>query len=404
MAEAFVSRFITNSRKPKEFNSLLSMRMKDSESLKSYSSRYWEVYNEVDSCTEEIAIKTFKLSLDPESELRHNLSRRLAKSMRDLMSRIEQFVQVKDDRAKTKAVSTQGRPPRKPANVEQKRIDIPAKGFNRFPQPRDLGGVHTVFNEPIYRIMAEIKNEPFLSWPTPLDGDPSKRDPDKYYSYHREKGHMTERCYSLKQHLEQLVKAGHLRRYLGDDQKQYYHEGPTVAYNTKPTAGVIEMIHISRPSEQSHDRLRSDLKKAQHLQEVFQVAEGSVVSKKPRTDFPNSEKQIFFSDDNLRDVQTPHEDPLIVKLRIGDLDIKRVLIDQGNYSKIMYPNLFHSLGLKQSDLQPYDAPLVGFSRKSIRPMGRITMAVHTGPISLETEFLVVNVPSPYNNHRPKMVA
>jgi hypothetical protein len=43
LAEAFVSWFITNSKKSKEFDSLLSMRMKDSESLKSYSSGYWEV-------------------------------------------------------------------------------------------------------------------------------------------------------------------------------------------------------------------------------------------------------------------------------------------------------------------------------------------------------------------------
>jgi hypothetical protein len=28
-------------------------------------------------------------------------------------------------------------------------------------------------------------------------------------------------------------------------------------------------------------------------------------------------------------------------------------------------------------------------------MGRITLTVHTGPISLETEFIVINVPSPY---------
>jgi hypothetical protein len=62
------------------------MRMKDSESLKSYSSRYWEVYNEVDGYTKEIAIKTFKLGLNPESKLRHNFSRRPTKSMRDLMS------------------------------------------------------------------------------------------------------------------------------------------------------------------------------------------------------------------------------------------------------------------------------------------------------------------------------
>ena len=73
------------------------MSMKDSESLKGYSSRYWEVYNEMDRCTEEIAIKTFKLGLDPNSELRQNLTRRPAKMMRDLMSQIEQLVWVEDD-------------------------------------------------------------------------------------------------------------------------------------------------------------------------------------------------------------------------------------------------------------------------------------------------------------------
>jgi hypothetical protein len=75
--------------------------------------------------------------------------------------------------------------------VEQKRIDILAKNLSRFPQPRDLGRIHSVFNEPIYHIMTEIKNKTFFSWPTPLGGDPSKRDPNKYCSYYREKGHMT---------------------------------------------------------------------------------------------------------------------------------------------------------------------------------------------------------------------
>ena len=76
-----------------------------------------------------------------------------------------------------------------------------------------------------------------------------------------------------------------------------------------------------------------------------------------------SEEQMFFSDEDLRDVQTPHENSLVIKLRIGDSDIERVLIDQGSCSEIMYPNLFHGLGLKQSDLQLYDAPLVGFLGK-----------------------------------------
>ena len=280
----------------------MSMRMKDSESLKSYSSRYWEVYNEVDGGIEDMAIKTFKQGLDPESELRSSLSKRPAKSMRDLMSWIQQYVRVEEDRARTRVTSTQSRPPRRPANSEKKRAELPAKNPTRFPRPREVGRVYTVFNEPIYRIMAAIKNELVFVWPTPLGGDPSKRDSNKYCSYHRDKGHMTERCYLLKQHLEELAKAGDLRHYEGEGQRQHYHEGPTVAHNTKPAAWVIEMIHTSRPNGQSHNQLRSDLKKAQHLREVYYVTEGSVISKKPRTDFLNSEQQIFFSDEDLRDI------------------------------------------------------------------------------------------------------
>uniref|UniRef100_A0A2N9HA42 Integrase catalytic domain-containing protein n=1 Tax=Fagus sylvatica TaxID=28930 RepID=A0A2N9HA42_FAGSY len=311
----------------------MSMRMKDSESLKSYSLRYWEVYNEVDGGTKDMAIKTFKQGLDPESELRHSLSKRPAKSVRDLMSRIQQYEQVEEDRARIRITSAQSRPPRRPANMEPKRVELPVKSYP-VSTTKGIG----------------------------QRGDPSKRDPNKYCSYHRDKGHMIERCYSLKQHLEELAKARHLRHYTGEGQRQHYHEGPTVAHNTRPAARVIEMIHTFHLNGQSYNRL--------------------------------SEQLIFFSDEDLRDVQTPHDDPLVIKLRIGDSDVKRVLIDQGSCSK-MYPNLFQGLGLKQSDLQPYDAPLVGFSGESVQPMGRIMMTVHTGPISLNIEFLVLDAPSPY---------
>ena len=48
VSEAFTTRFITNMRKPKEVDSLMALAMRSSESLKSYSARYWETYNEID--------------------------------------------------------------------------------------------------------------------------------------------------------------------------------------------------------------------------------------------------------------------------------------------------------------------------------------------------------------------
>uniref|UniRef100_A0A2N9FB44 Integrase catalytic domain-containing protein n=1 Tax=Fagus sylvatica TaxID=28930 RepID=A0A2N9FB44_FAGSY len=42
MSESFTARFITNTRKPKEIDALLALKMKAGETLKSYSARYWE--------------------------------------------------------------------------------------------------------------------------------------------------------------------------------------------------------------------------------------------------------------------------------------------------------------------------------------------------------------------------
>uniref|UniRef100_A0A2N9EA67 Integrase catalytic domain-containing protein n=1 Tax=Fagus sylvatica TaxID=28930 RepID=A0A2N9EA67_FAGSY len=69
MSKAFTERFITNTRKPKEIDTLLALTMKAEETLKSYSARYWEVYNDIDVCDEELEVApaTEKKVTRPES-------------------------------------------------------------------------------------------------------------------------------------------------------------------------------------------------------------------------------------------------------------------------------------------------------------------------------------------------
>lgn len=71
-------------------------------------------------------------------------------------------------------------------------------------------GVNTVFTEPIYKVMIKIKDKLFCKWPKAMPSDPSRRDPDKYGSYHKDHGHMTEMYKSLKLFLEDLVSKGHI--------------------------------------------------------------------------------------------------------------------------------------------------------------------------------------------------
>ena len=97
LSEAFTTRFITNSRKLKGVDSLMALTMKPDESLKSYSTRYWETYNEIDSYGEDIAVRQFKFGLPVGCKIWQSQTKKPAPNMTDLMSRIEQHIRVEED-------------------------------------------------------------------------------------------------------------------------------------------------------------------------------------------------------------------------------------------------------------------------------------------------------------------
>ena len=57
-----------------------------------------------------------------------------------------------------------------------------------------------------------------------------------------------------------------------------------------------------------------------------------------------------FSDEDKIGTIQPHDDALVIVLRIGGYDVKRVMMDQGSAAEIMYPNLFKGLNLRTEDL------------------------------------------------------
>ena len=47
--------------------------------------------------------------------------------------------------------------------------------------------------------------------------DPVKRDMTKYYNFHRDHGHRTDNCIQLKKEIKFLIRRGHLRRYMAQE-------------------------------------------------------------------------------------------------------------------------------------------------------------------------------------------
>ena len=102
----------------------------------------------------------------------------------------------------------------------------------------------------------------------------------------------------------------------------------------------------------------------------------------------------FSNEDKLGTMQ-PHDDALVVTLRIGGYDVKRVMIDQGSAVEIMYLDLFKGLNLKPKNLTAYNSPLASFEGKMVIPKGQIRLPVQTSSDVVEVNFIVVDAFSPY---------
>ena len=84
---------------------------------------------------------------------------------------------------------------------------------------------------------------------------------------------------------------------------------------------------------------------------------------------------LNFSDEDKIGTLQPHDDALVVILKIGGYDVKRVWVDQRNGAEIMYPDLFKGLKLRAENLACYDSPLIGFDGKIVFLKGQIRLPI-----------------------------
>ena len=161
-------------------DSLLSMSMREGESVKAYSERYWEMFNEIDDDFDEVAIKTFKVGL------RKSLTSKPVTSLRQLIDRVDKYKRIEDDQQQGKG---------KAKVIPQERRDFRSDRYNNNRSRRDYAGqsgstntqvVNAVFRELVRQALEKIKNEPFFKWPNKMAGDLTKRNQNLYCHYHQE--------------------------------------------------------------------------------------------------------------------------------------------------------------------------------------------------------------------------
>ena len=387
LTQSFCSRFITCSRVPQPLDSLLSMTIRERESVKAYAGRYWEMFNEIDGDFDEVAIRTFKVGLPPEHGLRKSLTGKPVTNLRQLMDQVDKYKRIENDQQLGKGKAKVVPQERRDFRSDRYNNNRPRKDYAEQPGSNNNQVVGAVFREPVHQVLEKVKNESFFKWPNKMVGNPEKRNCNLYCQYHWDYGHTTEDCRSLWDHLDQLVREGKLKQLLhhsnglgGQTNSQSERETPS-----RPPLGTINVIFAALgrtglcPSKVMFvARLSSE--------------DTSHEPKRARLERP---LVMGFSDEDKIGTIQPHDDALVITFRIGGYDVRRVMVDQGNAAEIMYPNLYKGLGLRAEDLTPYSSPLVSFEGKVIIPKGQIRLLVQTGSETVEVDFVVVDAYSPY---------
>ncbi|XP_075655265.1 uncharacterized protein LOC142625510 [Castanea sativa] len=152
-----------------------------------------------------------------------------------------------------------------------------------------------------------------------MAGDPTKQNQNLICHCHQDVGHTTENCRTLWNHLEQLVSEGKLKQYLYKPNGQGSHSGSINQRNnlSRPPLGMINVIFIAP------GRTGSCPTRVMFVSYVLVEESGS----KPKRIKGSVSPILGFSDEDKVGTIQPHDDALVVTLRIGDYDVRRVMVD-----------------------------------------------------------------------------
>nr|XP_023884265.1 uncharacterized protein LOC111996511 [Quercus suber] len=167
--------------------------------------------------------------------------------------------------------------------------------------------------------------------------------------------------------MDQLVREGkmrHLLHYSSGHQGQT-HQKPQKDTALGPPVGTINVI-LAAPGRTSTRPSR-----------VLSMAQLPAKKSQPepkRAKMKSHPILSFLEEDKIGTTQS-HDDTLVITLRIGNYDVKRVMVDDGSGAEVMYPDLYKGLRLKPGDLMPYSSPLISFDEKLVTLKGMIRLPI-----------------------------
>nr|XP_009409650.1 PREDICTED: uncharacterized protein LOC103991833 [Musa acuminata subsp. malaccensis] len=201
------------------------------------------------------------------------------------------------------------------------------------------------------------------------------RDRSKYYRFHRDYGHDTEECRDLKNQIKELINRGHLGHYIKIPRELSPRSSGPIEKQIDVISGGSTSGGDSMAGRKAYARV--------------------VVEKRMRQ---LQAPEITFS---LGETKYPeHDDALVISTSIANAQVKRIMVDTGSFTDVLYFAAFRKLGLTKEDLTPMLSALTRFTSDSISPLDTtilpVTLAEESKSKMIMVTFMVVELPSEYN--------
>ncbi|XP_059429048.1 uncharacterized protein LOC132162845 [Corylus avellana] len=211
LGRLFLSQFLATRKRKKNLTYLLSLVQGKEESLKEFMLRFNQEKLIIENPSEQTVLDALMHMVRAERPLMAELSKssKLV-TLSQFMKKADEYINqeetvkalMKSQREEIEAKSSIVKAA--PASVgkkKEKNVKKSGKMVQSYPRmdPRKLQSPKfTPLNTSMTEVFMEIRRDPAFKWPSKLKGDPKRRDPQKYYEYYRDHGHLTEECITLR--------------------------------------------------------------------------------------------------------------------------------------------------------------------------------------------------------------
>ncbi|XP_062119325.1 uncharacterized protein LOC133833084 [Humulus lupulus] len=417
LRRSFLQQYSTNREAPRTMVDLYRIEQGENEHPKAYLQRFIDLVHQIHDVDPLTAANLFVKRLQVGSLLHENLTMTPPYDMADVQTRAEGVFRVLEfqERAQKKTALISAPPannPPPPARDDKRKRNQKdhTKEGKRPRQDRQPSRYpsfeYTVPQEVIYE---ENKDRPIWREPYKINTPSDRRDKSRYCLFHKDHGHTIAECHNLNNQIQALMRSGRLTQYIKETGEPGASRQNTASAPAPPTSDPVHtasdstpeplkqvpMIHrIVEPTDNQehatkiHKRMEERVKRYKSL--------GHVVNLVTSEERSYTASAVTFTDEDLKGVHLPHDDPLVISLQVDHCQLGRVLIDGGSGVDILFWEAFQKMGLEEDQIRPSTMPILGFNSHRVYPKGVVRLTVVAAERALPVDFLIIDSTTSYN--------